>query len=140
MFEQAVAIAKAQFEALLASQGVSVTWKVRSSAVPTTATNDIADAFGRMDPGASSFAAETDTAAVFSAGTTIHVYKDAPSRSQAENAGQMVTGSSVAQCSADNAVKVGDMLIIGTEKWAVEGSRLCAPPIYRELTLERREI
>lgn len=140
MYTLPVAKAKAAFEELLAEIGTSCTWKVRSSGVPTTTKNDYSAAAGRFDPLSEDYGPETSSTSVYSTGTSIKVYKDVPSRLQGENAGQMVTGTSLAHCSANNAVAVGDVLVIGAETWAVTGSRLAAPPIYRELTLERKAV
>ena len=140
MYTLPVANAKAAFEELLAELGTSCTWQVRTANVPTTTNNDYSAAAGRFDPLAQDYGPETSSTTIYSAGTSIKVYKDVPSRLQGENAGQMVTGTSIAYCSANNAVAVGDVLVIESETWVVSGSRLASPPIYRELTLERKTV
>lgn len=141
IFTQTTEIVKAQFEAYLLEIGTSCTWKRRASVTPSSETNDAVQYTGHLDPQETAYArGEWNNTTLYPANqqSTILICKDVPNRTQAENAGQMVTASTVGYTSTANAVAVGDYLIIGSEAWYVSGARLVSPPIYRELTLEKR--
>jgi hypothetical protein len=140
MFTQAIALAKAQFEAYLLEAGTSATWKRRAAVTPTSESNDITQQTGRYDPQATGYGPEWNNTTLFPTATqsTILVCKDVPDKSAAVNAGQMVTGSTTGYTAVANVVEVGDYLVIGSEVWAVTGARLVSPAIYRELTVEKR--
>lgn len=141
MFTQAVEIAKAQFEAFLEEVGTTCTWKPRAAVTPASQTDELVQYAADYDPQGSTYSpGDWNNTTLFPSASakTIRILKDQPSRLQAESAGQMVTGTAIAQTAVENAVAVGDYLIIGSEVWRVMGARLVSPPIYRELTLERK--
>jgi len=137
VYAAVTALAKDQVETYLEQVGALATWKVRSAATPLSA-SDISAAFGHADPVDTGWVRELDDPDVYTTQTTrIRIAKDIPTTSQADDAGQMVTGSTVGYCSADKAVAVGDALVIASLNWLVIGSRLTSPAIYRELTLRQ---
>ncbi len=139
-FARATALAKAQFEAYLQEVGTSCVWRKRVGGVPTSETNDLVQYTGQYDPQATGYVPEWNNVTLFPTAnyTAILVAKDLPNKTQAENAGQMVTASTVGYTAVANAVAVGDYLIIGSDVWHVVGARVVSPPVYRELTLEKR--
>jgi len=132
---QAVAIARAQFEAHLAAVGVEADWRRRSSLAPG---NDsaISAAAGRPDP-AEGWQRDLDNPAKFTSQGPLLVLKDVPAAQAEVDAGMLLTGTAMAQVTVDSEVAVGDVLLIEDVAWYVTGARLVSPPIYRELTLRR---
>ncbi len=132
---QAVAAARAQFEAHLAAVGVVAEWRRRSSLTPG---NDsaISAAAGRPDP-AEGWQRDLANPTKFTSQGHILVLKDVPANQAEVNAGMMITATSIAQVAVADEVAVGDVLVIAQVPWYVTGARLVSPPIYRELTLRR---
>jgi hypothetical protein len=134
----ATAIAKAEFERYLEQIGVTASWQARTSNVPDSG-GDISETTGRADPVDNGYTDEFEDTDIYAAGVDILVAKDAPlKQATVAQAVALSEGGSVAHCSADHAVGVGDLLVIGGEAWYVEGATLAQPPIWRELTLKLR--
>lgn len=140
VFAGATALSKALFEAYLLEIGTSCVWRKRAAITPTSTTRETIQYTGQDDPQAPNYTAEWNNRWLFPLADyeTILVAKDLPDKAQAVNAGQMVTASTVGYTALANEVNVGDYLIIGAEVWYVSGARPVSPPVYRELTLEKK--
>jgi len=128
--------ARAKVEVYVDTFGLLATWKRRSTATGSTS-GSMSAAAGIADPVDDDWVARLSDPRLYSDHSTIRVAMNLPGDLQAENVGQMITGTATGYVKRDVEVTAGDVLLIDGVHWYVDGARLVSPPIYRELTLRR---
>lgn len=133
---------KRLFGKYLAQAGALATWKRRTTNVPDSG-GAISGAHWQGDPVDVGWVAPLDDPDMYVSGGRIRVAFDVPTNRQDVSAAQMLTGTTTGYVSTENEVMVGDVLIVGSVPWYVDGARPAAegggfPCVYRELTLRRQ--
>ena len=128
--------ARAAFETYVDTFGSLATWKRRSDAIGATS-GSMSAAAGIADPVDEDWVARLSDPRLYSDHASLRVTMNVPGDLQAENVGQMITGTSSGYIKREHEVCAGDVLLIDGVHWYVDGARLVSPPIYRELTLRR---
>lgn len=128
--------ARAVVETYIDTFGSLATLKRRSTAIGATS-GSMSAAAGIADPVDDDWVSRLSDPRLYSDAETIKVSMNIPGDLQAENVGQMITGTSTGYVKREVEIAGGDVLLIDGVHWYVDGARLVSPPIYRELTLRR---
>lgn len=128
--------AKSAFDTYVEAFGLPARWKRRTSATGATP-GAMSAAAGIADPVDAAWVDRVEDPLLYEDAGTVLVVKDVPGSVQAENVGQMITGTALSYCRTEDEIKQGDVLIIDGVPWYVDAARLTSPPIERELTLRR---
>lgn len=132
----ALEAARKAFAEHLAAYGVDALHKRRTAATRTTG-GPISEAAHNADPLDEAWVRALDDPMTYTSAGTVRIIKDVPSSVQADNAGMMITGTTVAYAGHEAKIAAGDALIIDGEPWRVDGARVVSPPVYLEITLRR---
>lgn len=135
-FRSAADRAKTYFDQYVEAFGRPARWRRRTSATGNTS-GSMSAAAGIADPVDDGWVDRVEDPLLYEEAGSVLIVKDVPGSAQAENVGQMVTGTALAYCRTEDEVEQFDVLIIDGVRWHVDGSRLTSPPIERELTLRR---
>lgn len=132
----ALEAARKAFAQHLSAYGVDAAHKRRTAATRRTG-GAISEAAHNADPLDEAWVRALNDPMTYTDAGTVRIIKDVPSSMQADNAGMMITGTTVAYAHHEAEIAAGDALIIGGEPWRVDGARVVAPPAYLEITLRR---